>query len=177
MSRPPFDPTTSAPDYRAPIAPEVTEPLRFPQFPSVEDILRHETVPHPLVRLSETKPPSDPPTLLEGLLGGDPRAIMRDAEDNPDRYTDRERALLDEIRAGQKAPKTLNAADATLLSQAVYNFAAFRPPKPALPKTATPPFAQKKKPALMRDEDELLDGREPQVDIPGDPMTAYWWAQ
>ena len=175
-SRAPFDPTASVPDYRAPIAPEAYAPLVFPKYPSVQEVLQHRQglQEHPLVALSDIKPPSSPPSIFDSMLGGNLDVLANDVDRNPDRYTATERAFMDELRSRQKDLKALTRDDAQTLSQMVYNFAALRPPKHQKPEVYTPPTPKKKKPALMRDEDELPDGREPQVDMTGE-APAYWW--
>lgn len=173
-SRRPFNPTESEPDYLGPILPEVTAPIAFPHFPSIEEILAHEnkTQSHPLVQMTETAPPSKPTSLLDGLLGGDAGAVIQDAEKNPERYDEVTRAFLTELGAGQHNIKALPQRESELLSRAVYDFAAFRPSKtsPLAPKV--PP---KKKPALLREEGGLADARAMQMDIPDDPLPPYWW--
>lgn len=173
-SRRPFDPTESEPDYRGPIAPEVTEPIAFPSF---EQLLRHETgeQPHPLMCLTEARPPNDP-TIFEGLLGGDLNVLVQDMQKAPERYSSQEKSLLDELASGQKNIKALTETDGRLLSQVVLSFATFSPPKPKPPVAKTPPGPRRQKPALISYEDELQDGRAPQVEMPGGAMTAYWWA-
>lgn len=176
--RRPFDPTESEPDFLGPIAPEVAAPLTFPKFPTLEQVLLHQrgVQAHPLMELSETKPPSSQSTIFDGMLGGNLDVLAQDVDKNPERYSDRERAFMDELRTGQKDVKALTLSDAQTLSQMVYNFAAMRPAKSQAPTPAKPPTPKRKKPVLMRDEDELPDARDPQVDIDGEPP-AYWWAQ
>ena len=157
-----------------PISPEVTAPIAFPSF---EQLLRHEAGVelHPLVQLSETKPPSNT-TVFDSLLGGDLNVLVQDAQKEPERYSSQEKSLLGELAAGQKNVKALTETDGRLLTQAVMSFATLRLPKPKPPTVKTPPVQRRRKPALMTYEDELQDGRAPQVEMPGGTMTAYWWA-
>lgn len=172
-SKAPFDPTASVPDFRAPIAPEVYAPL---EFPTVEQLLQHASGEklHPLVQLTETKPLNEP-TVFDGILGGNLDVLVQDAQRDPERYSPQERALLEELASEQKNVKALERSDGQMLTQAVMSFTAVRRPKPkAQPVKPPPPKVQK--PVLMMSEDELRDGREPQVEMPGGAMTPYWWA-
>jgi hypothetical protein len=139
----------------------------------VEDLLLHAagTQPHPLMRLTETAPPSEPASLFNGFLGGRLDVLTQDATAHPERYDNRTRAFLEELAGGARKLEELSSEEKGLLDSAVMDFAAFRPPKPA---PAAKP-QKEKKPALLRTENELLDERAPQVDMPSGPMTAYWW--
>ncbi len=175
-SRRPFNPTESAPDFLGPIAPEVTTAPAFPSFPSFDELLTHARMGtrHPL-ELSETKPPSEPTSLFDGLLGGNLGALIQDASAHPERYDVATREFLEELAAGKHDVKKLPRREAELLAHAVLDFASFRPPPTSTAAPKRPPSPPQKKPALLREEDELPDGRESPADIPGDPMSAYWW--
>lgn len=176
-SRRPFDPADSAPDFLGPIAPEVTSPLKPLTFPTVQEILEHQagTTLHPLMQLSEIKPPSRPQTLFEGLLGGDLNVLVQDARSNQDRYDERTRAFLEELVTGQHDIKSLPPEQADMLSHAVMDFASVRPKKKPTPRTNSASRAHnEKKPALMI-EAGLPDERAPQVPLPDGALPPYWW--
>ena len=169
----PFNATESEPNFLGPILPEVTQVptpdpfLTLPKFPTVEDLLSGK--PHPLIQLSETQPPRDTP-LFQALLGGRLEVLQQDALYNPERYDEATRHLLMELSVGSKAMTTLDAGDQTTLDRATVDYAQFRPPAGKKPK---PPSAPRPKAVAV--QDELGDGRAPQVETPGGTMSAYWW--
>lgn len=173
-SRRPFNPTESEPDFLGPIAP-VAAPA-FPSFPSVDELLQHQAgmAIHPLLQLTETAPPSKPASLFEGLLGGNLTALTQDLAVSPERYDAPTTAFLEELSSGAKKLEALTPRERALLDSAVMDFAAFRPPRTATLAPKKLPAPKEKKPALLREESELLDERAAQVDMP-DGMPAYWW--
>ena len=144
----------------------------FPRFPTLDQVLEHQSgqSPHPLLQLTETTPPSRPTSLFQGLLGGRLEVLVQDALDHPERYDAATREALADLGAG---PRTLSPADHRLLDSATLDYASFRPPQPA-PRATSAPKPPPRKPSLL-DDGDMPDGREPQVETPGGPMSAYWW--
>jgi hypothetical protein len=169
-SKQPFDATTSAPNFRAPIA--VLPDLPRLNFPSLDQVLVHPSSPHPLLQLSETPPPSSV-SLFQGLLGGRLEVLVQDSIDHPERYDEPTRLMLQELAAGASKLEELTAAERGILDRATMDFAAYRPPQ--APKNAPKPQPPMKKPRLVEAADALEDGRAPQVEEPGGTMTPYWW--
>lgn len=175
----PFSATESAPNYLGRIVPKVSldpvappEPLTFPTFPSIDELLKHEagTQPHPLLKLTDTPPPS-PTSLFDGLLGGRPEVLLQDALANPTRYEPATREALAAL--GGKRSTELTPEDRRILNLATIDYASVRPRYAAPTKAGVPrPPAQKPK---SLDQDSLGDGRAPQVETPGGTMSAYWW--
>lgn len=168
-SRAPFDARASAPDFLAPIAPEATT---FAQFPTVQQLLDHESgrQPHPLLQLTEMKPPSEPPSLFDGLMGGQLHVLSQDVLDHPERYDDATQAFITEL--GERDMATLSPGEKKLLDSAVLDFAAYRPPTaPASPQSKT--AARRKKPQLI-DDDEMQDAQEMPFDAPSE-VASFWW--
>jgi hypothetical protein len=176
-SRRPFNDTESFPDYLGPIIPEGWSPTGPAPvaFPTVQDILQHQagTQKHPLLQLSETPPPSEPTSLFRGMLGGNVDLLVQDAAAHPEGYEPGELALINELATGARKLRELSPAELNVLDRATVGFASYRPPKPA-PEKPKPP-APAKRPRLVEEANELQDGRAPQVETPGGPMTAYWW--
>jgi hypothetical protein len=176
-SRRPFNPTESAPDFRAPIAVlETPQPLTFPRFPSVEELLLHATgvQPHPLLKLTETAPPSEPESLFKGFLGGRLDVLTQDAATNPDRYDEATRIFLEELAGGARKLEALTPTEAEILDRAVMDYASVRPQNKPVKEKERP---KEKKPALLREAGELPDEHTSQVELPDDALdTAPWWA-
>jgi hypothetical protein len=174
-SRRPFDATESSPDFLGPITPPLTELQPFPQFPTVEQMLEHQygLKKHPLLQLSESPPPSKPASLFQGLLGGNLDVLVQDVLAHPERYEPQTQQMLWELGAGTRALSALSPADQAVLDRATLDFAAYR--KPQAPPTAPKPQPPTRRPRLVEAQNELGDGRAPQVEMPGGPMTPYWW--
>jgi hypothetical protein len=171
-SRRPFDATESFPDFLGHIG--QSSETSFPKFPSVKEILQHQagTIQHPLL-LTETPPPSKPTSIFKGLLGGSADHLMLDAFDHPELYDEQTRQLIADLGAGARTVSTLKPTELEILDRATLAFASGQ--RPARTAPAQKPQPPVKRPRLMEAANELTDGRAPQVDIPGDPMSAYWW--
>ncbi len=176
--KPTLDPESSSPDFLAPIADvRAPDPLQFPEFPTLASLLSHAAggAPPPLLRLSETKPPSEPTSLFQGLLGGNLSTLVADSTDHPERYTEETQLFLSELGTGTRTLANLTPADKVRLDSAVVDFASYRPPQ--LPPRPLPPALER---AHSRAPNNpytpgLADGRAPQVEIAGAPMDSYWW--
>jgi hypothetical protein len=163
----PFNPAEESPDFRAPIAD--LRPVAPPTFPRL---------PQQLVQLSETKPPSESASLFQGLLGGNLQALVQDSTDHPERYDESTQLFLTELAAGTRTLAGMTGEDKAHLDRAVMDYAAPRPrhvrPAPPPPK----PFARGRAQASGDPyAPGLQDGRAPQVETAGGPMSAYWWVQ
>lgn len=165
MFAPSFPGTTPAP-ASVPTSPALAfEP--FPRFPSVDDLLRHQSgaQAHPLVRLSDTQPPPQT-SLFRGLLGGRADVILQDALVNPERY---DQDTLESLRA-LIGKAQFSEEDEQLLSRALIDFEHGRRPKqPPRPAPTRAPARKK------IDFSPMADGREPMADVPGAVQDAYWW--
>jgi hypothetical protein len=175
-SRRPFDATESFPDFLGPIIPEgwsPTGPVPV-SFPTVQDILQHRagTQKHPLLQLSETPPPSEPTSLFRGMLGGNVELLVQDAATHPESYEPLEQQLLAELATGARKVSELSPAELNVLDRATLGFAAYRPKTPAEKPKPQPPA---RRPRLVEAANELQDGRAPQVETAGGPMTPFWW--
>ena len=145
-------------------------PVAFQSFPTVDEILEHNTggAPHPLLQLG-TAPPRPSPSLFQGLLGGRLDVLMQDALEHPERYEDTTREALAAL--GTKKPEDLGPEEHAVLDRATLDFATYRPPAP----TPAPKLLAPKKTRLLDFDDALEDGRAPQVEEPGGALTPYWW--
>jgi hypothetical protein len=171
-----FNPTASSPDYLAPIAPTVfDQEVTFPRFPTLQEQLAHlnGTAPHPLMEVGVAPPPPDR-SLFQGLLGGRLDVLQQDVQENPDRYDEATRAVFAELSSGAKTVESLDPVARKALDRATLDFASYRPPRTAARSEPSKPPPAPKKPRLLYDG-VLEDGRAPQVEEPGGPMTAYWW--
>ena len=176
--KPTFDPESSSPDFLAPVsALPPPAPLQFPTFPTVAQLLSHASggAPCPLLTLSETKTPSEPTSLFKGLLGGNLETLVADSIDHPERYDDATQLFLSELGAGTRKLENLTPADKARLDSAVLDFASYKPPRPP---PAAPPALERERGRAPSNpyEDGLEDGRAPQVETAGSPMSSYWWA-
>ena len=174
VSRRPFNPAESAPDFLGPIAPEATAKPSldpFPQFPSIQQMLDHQNgvASHPLVQLTETAPPTSSPSIFQGMLGGRLEVLLQDAADHPERYDEATHVMLGELAAGTRKVEDLAPG---ALDSATMDFAAFRPPP--RPPAAARPAPAPRRPSLLATE--MADSRTPPDELePGNPMSAYWW--
>lgn len=121
---------------------------------------------HPWMKMVPAPVPRVEQGLFHSMLGGNLTALLDDLMRDPERYTEQERALLQELASGGKDLKALSAEEARLLNQITLSFASFRPPK-------TPPTAPKpppvKEPTLVAEATKEDDG----LDI--DDLPPFWW--
>jgi hypothetical protein len=177
--RPLFDAESQEPDFLAPLIgvapPQHPTFPQFPKFPMLAEIQRHMRgeMQHPLLQLSEAGPPSEPASLFQGMLGGNLLPLMQDSIDHPERYDDETQLFLNELAAGLRKAET--PEDKARLDAATLDFASGgrQQPKPRPPAPPPKPRAAAVDPYAPG----LDDGRAPQVETAGGPMSAYWWAR
>jgi hypothetical protein len=171
-----FDAASETPDFRSPIADltPVAPPtfVPFPKFPTWQEM---QAGTHPLL-MSEQPTRREPQSLFQGLMGGNLPALVADSVDHPERYDQETQLFLSELGAGARQLSSLTASDRAHLDRAVLDFASYKPrhvPPPAPPPTplARAGGSRPKNPY----EAGLEDDRAPQVEIPGNPMSSYWW--
>jgi hypothetical protein len=166
----PFDPASTSPNFLDPVADlrPVAPPVfqRFPKWPQLP------------VELSETKPPSEPPSLFKGMLGGNLQTLVQDSTDHPERYDESTQLFLAELAAGTRTLEGMTGEDKAHLDRAVMDYAAPRPRAPRPPPPPPRPLARGRAQASSNPyAPGLQDDRAPQVETAGGPMSAYWWVQ
>jgi len=134
-------------------------PLQAPRFPSFAELVEID-------RAGSVKP-----TKREGLFSAlltDPKILLLDLLDDPDKYEEGVSALVQDLVSGQKKLESLSGHEMDLLDRSVLDFSAPKRNKPAPAHVKVPEHK-----AAPKDEQDIHDS--PDIALPPEMANAYWW--
>lgn len=134
-------------------------PLQAPRFPTFAELVEQD-------RMSSTSQPSKREGLFSALIS-DPRVLLADLLDSPDKYEPGLADLVQDLVSGQKNLQSLTPMESELLDRSVIDFTRPKITKPAeLPRPVVPKRAPEP-------EADTLEAAE--TPLPPGMADAYWW--
>jgi len=138
-------------------------PLQAPKFPSFAELVDQDLLQQQKNGLPKTE------GLFSAMLG-DPRLLLLDLLDAPEKYEEGVSSLVQELVSGQKNLQSLDVHEQALLDRAVLDFT-----RPKQIKPVEPPAKPRVPKHSQEEEAGTLEHAYEDTPLPPGMADAYWW--